>query len=237
MISFVHRACAGIQRVARLLDRHGRLSYSQEGEDVLLARIFENQPCGFYVDVGACHPRRFSNTALFYTRGWRGINIEPNPDAIRGFHRLRRRDVNLQVGISDISGVKTYFMFDEPALNSFDHELTARRQRETTYRVVRTLEVKTERLDAILARYLPGAVDIDFLTVDAEGHDLQVIASNDWARYRPRYVLVERGGCTVMDALGTELNRLLCGEGYDLFAKTLNTLFYYDARNHARTFG
>jgi hypothetical protein len=53
--------------------------YSQEGEDLIASRLFPNQSTGFYVDIGAHHPTRFSNTYLLYTKGWRGINIDPLP--------------------------------------------------------------------------------------------------------------------------------------------------------------
>lgn len=232
---FFHQLLLAVKRVTLLVDRYGRLSYSQEGEDILLARLFEGQRHGFYVDVGACHPKRFSNTALFYALGWHGINIEPNPDAIQTFYWLRPRDINLQIGISDVAGTKTYYMLDDPALNSFDKELADRRQMESGYRIVGTCEVKTERLDTIFERHLPHGIEIDFLSVDVEGYDLQVIKSNNWNRYRPRWLLVEQRGCSIAAALHTELNKVLQHEGYELFAKTLNTLFYYDARNREHT--
>jgi hypothetical protein len=69
----------------RFNDPHAIKSYSQEGEDMILRRIFEGQEKGFYVDVGAHHPRRFSNTYYFYKLGWAGVNLEPNPDALIAF--------------------------------------------------------------------------------------------------------------------------------------------------------
>jgi hypothetical protein len=75
------------------------LSYAQEGEDMVLRRIFEDQPLGFYVDVGAHHPVRFSTTYFFYRRGCRGINIDATPGSMDAFRRLRPRDINLEVAI------------------------------------------------------------------------------------------------------------------------------------------
>src|ERR1700676_3422099 len=105
------------------LDQFSCLSYSHEGEDMVLRRIFHTQTSGFYVDVGAHHPYRFSNTCYFYRRGWRGINIDPNPDAIMAFRRDRPSDVNVCVGVSDIAGVLSFPLFNEPALNTFDSTL------------------------------------------------------------------------------------------------------------------
>jgi hypothetical protein len=70
-------------------DGYAIKSYSQEGEDMILQRIFENQPCGFYVDVGAHHPKRFSNTYFFYKKGWRGINIEAMVGSRQLFNKMR----------------------------------------------------------------------------------------------------------------------------------------------------
>ena len=67
------------------IDPHSARSYSQEGEDMILRRFLAGQKDGFYVDVGAHHPVRFSNTYYFYKQGWAGINIEPNPDSLAAF--------------------------------------------------------------------------------------------------------------------------------------------------------
>jgi hypothetical protein len=97
-------------------------SYAQEGEDIVLKRIFGGQSTGFYVDVGAHHPMRLSNTYSFYKLGWRGINIEPNPDSFNLFTKYRSKDINLNCGIALDKGNLEYYMFDEPALNTFDSE-------------------------------------------------------------------------------------------------------------------
>ena len=131
-------------------------SYAQEGEDMILIRLLEGQRSGFYVDVGAHHPFRFSNTFRFYLRGWRGINIDPNPEASRLFASKRRRDTNLQMGVSDLPGSLAYHRFDESALNTFDAELAAHRQANTAYRLVGIDSVEVRRLDAVLDEYLPA---------------------------------------------------------------------------------
>ena len=74
----------------KLFDGFALKSYSQEGEDMVLSRIFSDKNKGFYVDVGAHHPIRFSNTYKFYKLGWHGINIEPNPDSFNLFTMYRK---------------------------------------------------------------------------------------------------------------------------------------------------
>lgn len=71
-------------------DGHKKWHYSQEGEDVILARMFEHQSPGFYVDIGAHHPRRFSNTRLLAEKGWTGINVDPLPGVMKLFGKIVR---------------------------------------------------------------------------------------------------------------------------------------------------
>ena len=73
---------------------------------------------------------------------------------------------------------------------------------------------------------MPPAGAVDFLTVDAEGMDLQVLKSNDWKRFRPRCVLVESLGVSLEDVLHGEIFLFMKDQGYELFAKTFNTLVF-----------
>jgi FkbM family methyltransferase len=207
--------------------RYRRESYSQEGEDLILERLFGNWNSGFYVDVGAHHPRRFSNTFIFYKRGWHGINIEPNPDALKLFQRHRKRDINLGFGVANTEGQLSYFMFNESALNSFDRVLSEQRQ-DHRYRIIDTKSISVKRLAHILQEYMPAQTPIDFMSIDVEGYDLQVLQSNDWSRFRPACVLVESSGFDLGKPGGEPIHCFLEQQEYRLFAKTFNTLLYLD---------
>lgn len=193
---------------------------------MILQRIFADKQSGFYVDVGAHHPRLFSNTYFFYKRGWSGLNIEPNPDVIRVFKAERGRDINLQLGISDHAADLTYYCFDEPALNTFDTVLVKSRLATTPYKVVGTCIVQVQRLEFILGKYLPPNARIDFLSIDVEGLDFAVLKSNDWRRFRPACVLVESLETSLEDAMHCEIFLFMKSHGYELFAKTFNTLIF-----------
>ncbi len=219
-----------IGRVAQVVDPHSIRSYSQEGEDLILRRIFHSRATGFYVDVGAHHPRRFSNTFHFYENGWSGINIDPNAPAMQLFASARPRDTNISMGVSAAPGKLRYFVFDEAALNTFEAELAEKRERTTNYRIVRTIDVAVDRLDAILERHVPRGQSLDFMSVDTEGHDFNVLQSNDWSRFRPRYLLVECLESSLASVANTPLDRFMRDHGYELYAKTLNTVFYRDTR-------
>lgn len=224
---------SSIARFSRFLlraaDPHATISYAQEGEDIILLRLFGNERHGFYVDVGAHHPYRFSNTSALYQRGWRGINIDADPAAIDAFRRARPRDINLALGVLESQGQSTLHVFSDPALNTFDEALAHEREGLPGYRLVAKRVVPTERLDTILAAHLPAGSAVDVLNVDAEGRDLEVLRSNDWRRFRPRCVLVEAriGG---LDELNSDpTNVFLVQQGYRLHAKTVNTLIYVRA--------
>lgn len=216
---------------SKIFDVYAIKSYSQEGEDMILRRVFEGKRSGFYVDIGAHHPLRFSNTHYFYRHGWRGINVEPNPDSFRAFKSVRQRDLNLQAGVSDIEGRLTYYLFDEPALNTFDETLVKSRLANTQYKVVGTIEILVERLDSILRKHLPPNMEIDFLSIDVEGLDLAVLNSNDWRLYRPKIVLVEVLGKSLEDVQHGDIFNFMKGQGYELFAKTFNTLIFRERKD------
>lgn len=212
------------------VDQYGTRFYSQEGEDVALCRLLEGKHTGYYVDVGAHHPRRFSNTYYFYRLGWSGINIEPNPESIEAFRKERTRDLNLHIGIADDTTELSYFYFDEPALNTFDESLARSRQSSTHYKHVKTGSIAVAPLARVLEKNLPPGQTIDFLTVDVEGLDLSVLKSNDWTRFRPRYVVAEAIDLSVTEALGCDLSLFLKSQEYDLVSKLYNSLIFRDLR-------
>lgn len=230
MIRSVVPASVGrlVRRIGVVLDPYGRLSYGQEGEDLVLLRLFERQRRGFFVDVGAHHPMRFSNTWLFYQRGWEGINLEPNPQAVQLFQKWRPRDVSLAMGIGEKAGTIRYFEFDEPALNTYDEQLAAQRQQRDGYRLAGVTLRDVRRLDDVLAEHLPAGRAIDFLSIDVEGLDLQVLRSNDWNRFRPGCLLIEALGSTVDSLASTETHRFVTQRSYVFYAKTGNTCVYLD---------
>ena len=128
--------------------------------------------------------------------------------------------------VAEAPGELDYHVFDEPALNTLDAALAAQRERETRYRVLERRPVRTVRLDALLDEHLPQGQTIDFLSVDAEGLDLQVLRSNDWTRYRPELALVEALDFRLAEAASHPIDAFMRNAGYELVAKTLNTLCY-----------
>jgi FkbM family methyltransferase len=201
-------------------------SYSQDGEDMVL-KTFLNKDKGYYVDVGAHHPIRFSNTAYFYKKGWNGINIEPTPILIKDFQRYRKRDVNLNLGITNQASEFTFYMFSDSALNSFDKELSLERHEKSPYKIVKEKKIKTCRLSDILDKYLPQNQKIDFFSIDVEGFDLDVLKSNDWEKYIPDFIVIETLSEFSLEKMKEDkIYNYLTEQHYKLVARTCITSIF-----------
>ena len=165
-------------------------SCSQYGEDLVLAKFLEGTKKGFYIDIGAHHPTDLSNTQYFYKRGFRGINIEPNPDLVEEFYKQRPEDTNLNVGVSLNEGEMEFYVLEASTLSTFNKEAAYQSCEIYKSKITGQISVNTMTLKKIIEQYGKSKV-IDFISVDAEGYDLAVLQSNDWQKYRPRFVMVE----------------------------------------------
>lgn len=186
---------------------------------------FINQDKGFYVDVGAHHPKRYSNTYLFYKKGWNGINIDAMPGLMDLFKIKRPRDINLEAGISNDNKSFNFYIFFEAAFNTFSKELADSYVKQGIA-LKKVVMLETRRLSEILDKFLPKETDIDFLTIDAEGFDMMVLESNNWDKYQPKYILVEALGLDIEKLSESTLYNFLKDKQYYLIAKTFNTLFF-----------
>src|SRR6266481_9205309 len=196
----------------RALDSGRRRAYSQTGEDLALNCILRSEP-GFYVDVGCNHPSRNSNTFALYKAGWRGICIDANPGLIKQFKRLRPRDVSVCAAISDEEREIIFTDFVDDAFSSLDAEHVASWKASTA--IARQRTVKTRTLSAILDECnSPHAFDL--LSVDAEGHDVNVLRSIDLDVYRPQVIVVEMHGFDINSPQENDTYRYLAARNYRL---------------------
>jgi len=211
-------------------DGYAQKSYSQEGEDMILQRFFEKQETGFYVDVGAHHPRRFSNTYLFYKKGWNGINIDAMPNSMKQFNKSRPRDINIEKPISEKKQILTYYGFNEPALNGFSRELSEERNGKNGYFIEFTHNIETCTLEEILNNNLPDNQEIDFLSIDVEGLDFEVLKSNNFEKYRPKVILIELLGSSLSSIENNEISKFLEKINYSIYAKAVNTVIFVEQK-------
>jgi FkbM family methyltransferase len=168
--------------------RHCRVSYSQFGEDLYLTMLLGYEKSnGTYVDIGCFHPIQFSNTYIFYQRGWHGIAVDPNPELRKLWARYRPRDLFLSSAISNSTVPVRYNLNKKyPACSRLisDDNPTAATLSESVS------QIKPVRLVELLGRHLPEGC-IDLLNIDCEGHDLDVIKSNDFSRWKPNIIAIE----------------------------------------------
>ena len=212
-----------------------RRSYSQVAEDLLAAFYLRRDQEITYVDVGCLWPIEHSNTYYFYQRLGKGVCIDPNPTIREEYEAARPRDQFFNCGVSSAAASMTYFQFSNPVFNTFSEvraaELQAmeRRGRE----LIGQAEVQVRSLDSILReadwRGRFGAV-IDFLSVDVEGHEYDVIQSLDFAYARPKLVVLE----AVIKAergKGQQAHQLLLDQGYAVCGQTGHDTFFLDETN------
>lgn len=209
-----------------IFDGYSTKSYSQEGEDLILNRIFEKKGVGFYIDVGAHHPKRFSNTYLFYKKGWSGLNVDAMPNSMARFDRIRPRDINIEKPISSRKEILKYYIFNEPALNGFSKELSEKRNSKKDYYIKSTKDIETVTLEELLDEHLPNGQNIDFLSIDVEGLDFEVLKSNNFDKYQPEIILVEILGSNLADLEINEITLYLKNLDYFVYAKAVNTVIF-----------
>ena len=141
------------------------------------------------------------------------------------FQKLRLYDINLELAVSEREQVLTYYMFNEPALNGFSKTISEKRQTDE-YKITNTIDVLAFPLYVILDKHLPLGQSIDFLSVDVEGLDLQVLESNDWKKYSPKVILVEILGNRLTTIENDPVYNFMINQGYILFAKLVYTCIF-----------
>ncbi len=210
--------------------------YSQTYEDYILGYVFEEREAGVYVDVGANHPSHFSVTKLFYERGWRGVNIDANPQFRRLYETERPGDINLFIGIaereatltlfklSDAKGVKS---FRVSGLSTFDPEIAKKHVKDGF--LLRKVDVPVRRLDDVLPEH--GIAGVDFLNVDVEGFEKNVLLSVDFGVMRPKVVIVEATYPRTLVPVFDQWESILFENGYE-FALSDGLNRYYVHPDH-----
>ncbi len=214
-----------IEKLFKKISDAGHISYAQSGEDILIAQIFKNITEGFYVDVGAHHPTRFSNTYILYKRGWHGINIDATPQAIELLKKKRSRDINIHAAVSETSKDFVLHTFKKPALNTLSTELAASYEKDG-FPIQECITLRTLTLNELLKQHMPTGQKIHLLSVDAENFDLEVLRSNDWTAFRPEVVAIEDLEFDPEHPTTSPIYSFLHEKGYKLRAYIGNSLLF-----------
>lgn len=164
------------------------ISYAQNFEDVMLYRVLKHVENGFYIDVGAYSPDEDSVTRSFYENGWTGINVEPNPELYKLYLTKRKKDINLQIALSDKAGEAEIYFSQNAGLSSLDKNIAESHKKIGLNVTPSKVVVKT--LEDICAEHTVKK-EIHFLKVDVEGLEEKVLLGNVWNKFRPWVVVVE----------------------------------------------
>lgn len=203
-------------------------NFSQEGEDLFLIDFFKDKNKGFYVDVGAFHPFRISNTYALYKKGFRGINIDISATSIDLFNFARPDDINLNVGATDKFENKIFFSKKNLSFhNTLSKSLAESDIQSEPFKKKYTIECKP--LSKIIEDTKFCKRRIDFLNIDAEGYDYQVLLGLDLKKYSPRVIcieispLVDKKNENYKD---TKIYKYLLQNGYQLTWKGSNSFIF-----------
>ena len=200
-------------------------SFSQEGEDMVFKNIFQGQRKGFYVDIGAHHPKMYSNTYNFYMRGWRGVNIDALPGSMRLFNRIRKRDINIEKAISDTDQKLTYYAFELPAYNGFS-ELLSQQRIENGIRLKYKKSIMTSSLEKILDGIGIETDMIDFISLDIEGLELSALRSINLKKYTPKIIMVEILDFDLYSFTNNEIVNYLHKYDYSVYSKLIHSILF-----------
>ena len=161
-----------------------RKSYSNWGLDMLADDFFKNKSKGAYIDVGCHHPFLNNNTYKLYKRGWRGINIDLDFNTIEMFNFFRGYDLNIEAAVSNTHGEKEFYFFhNRSAINTLSEK--------SGIKAKEVKKIKTITLNSIIENSKYKNEKIDYVSIDVEGHELEVIKGFNLDKYKPNLIILE----------------------------------------------
>jgi hypothetical protein len=215
-----------------------RETYSQFGEDLIIDQLFSiliNKKLintVSYLEIGGFDPYFFSNTFLFYSRGYSGVVIEPNRILAEKFMKTRTRDVVLNIGIDiDSSVMKPFYQFNIEAfgLSTFckdSAELSLKKcDSAHKYDVIMTPVMD---INSVVSNYFNDKA-LTFISLDIEGNDFKILESFDFTHYRPHIWIIETAELSQSSFLGKKnlkIQDYMLQNDYLIYADTyINTIF------------
>jgi len=217
----------------RILPRH-RVSYAQRGEDIIIQDIFNmigiEKP--LYLDIGANDPVFGNNAYLFYANGSRGICVEPNPKLARRIITKRPQDICLNAGITDGSdGTAKFYVFDNDSLSTFSEAQAKFLISNTSYKLSGEIIIPVMNINSLLLNHFSKS-HLNFLSLDCEGNDLNILKNMDFGLVSPDVICVETVECA-KEGCGEKnfsIIQTMQANDYVAFADTyINTIFIHSA--------
>lgn len=233
MISIVKKI-ANKFRTQEIANPYEHQSYAQTGEDNIVDFIFKHilqLPNFTYFDIGAHHPYYLSNTAIFYQRGNKGLSIEPDPQLYTAIKKARPNETVLNIGVDfstddDSKKMLDFYIMTTPTLNTFSEKEAKRLDIEGQYKIKEVAKIEVVHLHQLFRNYfLP-----DFLSIDVEGIDFEIVKSIDIKKYRPKVICIETAEFDPVPPGKKEYDAInyLVENSYMQFADTFNNTIFID---------
>lgn len=211
--------------------------FSFSGVDIILEKIFKNQDKGIYIDVGCQHPIKNNNTYLLYKKGWEGINVDLDKDNIDLFNASRSKDNNFNKALSsDVNDVDLYFYHKKSPINTIDKKTSEFQKAKVTS----IKKIKTDTLDNIILNTKYKNSSFDLLSIDVEGHELEVLKGFNLVKFSPNVIVVEYldlnvskleiKNLSIEDILDTEIYKYLISKNYILVNSIYSDLVFVNKK-------
>lgn len=206
------------------------ITYAQTGEDIIIdfligAKKIKNFT---YLDIGANHPVKFSNTYKFYEAGYKGVCIEPDPYVYSVLTKKRPKDTCLNIGIgSSASDKAELYIMNYPGLNTFSKEEAEAHEKNNHGKIKEIIQVPLKTVEQVIDENFSGKSPV-FVNLDVEGLDEAIIKSFPFHKYRPAIFCIETVNYTddATSEKRKEIFDLMHAQGYKAFADTyINTIF------------
>jgi FkbM family methyltransferase len=219
-------------KIREFIYKRYNISFSKSGDDIQLMKLIKDTSAGLYVDIGSWHPVKASNTYFFYLRGWKGICIDPNPELIDMYAKLRPKDLFLNCALGNNAENLNYYMLSDAysSMNTLDYDFIVKHNLEKEVKDVKNIPVYN--LKELLERHVDANDRLDFFDIDVEGYDLEVLKTNDWNKFRPKIIIIETD-VSIQEDINSPSTLYLAIQKYRLLGKSiinqnLGNLFFLD---------
>ena len=203
--------------------KYSKKSYSISNVDLIIDRLFRNNKKGIYLDIGCNHPIKHNNTYLLYERGWNGINIDLDKTSIDEFKKLRPKDINIQIGVSNYAGNKKVFYYHKRSpLNTLSKKLKEFRTKKPT----KTFNLQVDTLNNIIKKSKFKNKQINLMSIDIENHEYEALQNFNFKKYKIDLIVteftnlsgkkIETYNLSISDIFKSKIYKLLTKNNYKL---------------------
>jgi FkbM family methyltransferase len=210
------------------IPEHAKVAFSHWGEDSIVQFIFRDHKPGRYLDIGCYHPALYSNTMSLYRQGWTGVNVDPNPFMIGECRTLRPKDTSVNKAVGAERGFMEYFNFhDWASSNTANRKFAEEVAAVSRVGVPAPSIVEVLTLEELIDEYFQGMAP-EFINIDVEELDVDVLRSGNWSKHRPLVIAVEDIRFVADRPGESPTYKFMLEHGYTLFSRCVFTSFFIE---------